>query len=174
MVDHGLTKCPLCMRFLRYDEYHDTISFSEESGLGNAAEQVEGATRSTAANLFHLRPLAYNELLHTPDNVAWGHAICNTRLGQQRCYSLPELREEGLKVGVVREEQTETFGFMSENWEMIRSPMGAVWSQLHGDVAESDPPPPSEADTQDSVEALEVPIVEDDTSESKSLPQHRP
>ena len=72
-----------------------------------------------------------------PENVAWGHAICNTRLGQRRCYSLSELIEMELKVGIIRPEGVETFGWISHDREMIRSPQGSVWIQLHGDVAES-------------------------------------
>ena len=55
-MSHGLTKCPLCMRFIRYDELHATVSFDEESGLENAGFQVGDTTRSTIVNLFHLVP----------------------------------------------------------------------------------------------------------------------
>lgn len=136
----GLASCPLCMRFLKYPEFHETVSYSDESGLINAGEQVEGATRSTVVNLFHLMPLLYHELTHVPTNIGWGHAICNTRLGQRPCYSLHQLVESDLKVGVVRDEGiVETFGWISEDWLMIRSPNGAVWMQLNGDGVEGPP-----------------------------------
>jgi hypothetical protein len=146
VLRHGLVCCPLCMRFLSYQELHATVSFEEESGLVNAAEQVKGATRSTVVNLFHLMPLLYNELTHIPRNVGWGHAVCNTRLGQRPCYSLQQLVERDLKVGIVRPEGIETFGWISEDWMMIRSPNGAVWIQLNGDIDEGPPQEPATFD----------------------------
>jgi hypothetical protein len=140
IMSHSLTKCPLCARFIRYKELHETVSFLEESGLENAAEQVKDTTRSTIVNLFHMMPLIYNELRHTPENMAWGHAICNTRLGQRKCYSLRELIDNELKVGIIYPEGIETFGWISNDFQMIRSPNGAVWIQLHGDIAENIPP----------------------------------
>ncbi len=131
---HGLTCCPLCMRTLDYSQLHSTITFEDEAGTGNAGAQIIGATRSTAVNLFHLIPLGYSSLEHSPKQIAWGHAICNSRLGQRRCYSLQELKEMDLKVGVIREQGVETFGWISEDFEMIRSPYGAVWIQLNGDT----------------------------------------
>ena len=140
---HGITCCPLCLRTLEYEQLHSTIVFEDEAGTGNAAFQIEGATRSTHVNLFHLIPLVYTSLEHRPEQIAWGHAICNTRLGQRRCYSLQELKERDLKVGVIREEGIETFGWISEDFQMIRSPYGAVWIQLNGDtVTEEDLTPP--------------------------------
>ena len=153
VVRHGLTSCPLCMITLSYSELHDTVSFDDAEGLTNAAVQIEGATRSTIVNLFHLQPLLYDELTHTPRNVGWGHAVCNTRLGQRICYSLHQLHEMDSKVGIVHEDgSVETFGWISDDWLMIRSPEGAVWIQLNGDgdtgapdetetFDETDPPP---------------------------------
>lgn len=136
----GQTSCPLCMRFLAYSELHATVSFVDEGGLTNASEQIEGATRSTVVNLFHLMPLLYHELTHIPRNIGWGHAVCNTRLGQRPCYSLHQLIDMDLKVGIVREEGlVETFGWISTDWLMIRSPNGAVWMQLNGDGVEGSP-----------------------------------
>jgi len=134
VLRHGFCCCPLCSRFIRYSELHDTISFQGEDALANAATQVEGSTRSTIVNLFHLSPLVYHSLTHIPENIAWGHAICNTRLGQRKCYSLSELQDMDLKIGIVREEGIETFGWMSQDWQMIRSPNGAVWIQINGDT----------------------------------------
>ncbi len=148
VLRHGLTCCPLCLKILHYQELHETVGFEEEAGLGNAALQVEGATRSTVVNLFHMEPLVYGSLEHAPRHVAWGHAIFNTRLGQRKCYSLPELQAMDLKVGIVREENIETFGWISRDYKMIRSPNGAVWIQLNQDIlqdeqaAEAEGPPP--------------------------------
>lgn len=139
VIRHGLTSCPLCLRFIRYDELHGTVSFDEEEGLGNAALQVEGATRSTIVNLFHLRPLLYHSLVHIPENLAWGHAVCNTRLGQRPCYSLSEIIAMGRKVGIVQEAGIDTFGWISDDDVMIRSKGGAVWIQLNGEGADGPP-----------------------------------
>jgi hypothetical protein len=143
----GLASCPLCMRFLSYPELHATVSFQDESGLTNAGQQIEGATRSTIVNLFHLMPLLYDELTHIPNNIGWGHAVCNTRLGQQPCYSLKQLVDMDLKVGIIREEGlVETFGWISSDWLMIRSPNGSVWMQLNGDDMEGPPQEPEAFD----------------------------
>jgi hypothetical protein len=158
VLKQGLTACPLCTRLLRYSDLHETVSFNDQNGLINAAEQIEGATRSTVVNLFHLMPLLYHDLTHVPGNIGWGHAICNTRLGQRPCYSSDQLMELDRKVGVVLETgEVETFGWISDDWLMIRSPNGAVWIQLNGDVEEGPPidqavfdkaaePPPPEYD----------------------------
>lgn len=143
VLRRGLTSCPLCLRFITYPELHATVSFEDEGGLINAGEQIEGATRSTVVNLFHLMPLLYHELTHIPSNIGWGHAVCNTRLGQRPCYSLQQVIEMNLKVGFVRDEGVlETFGWMSADWLMIRSPNGAVWMQLNGDITEGAPEEP--------------------------------
>lgn len=130
----GVTSCPLCLRLISYSELHEMVTFEEENALENASLQIEGATRSTIVNLFHMEPLVYQTGNHSPDKIAWGHAICNTRLGQRRCYSLKELQEMQLKIGIIREDSIDTFGWISEDELMIRSPGGAVWIQLHGDT----------------------------------------
>lgn len=140
VLRHGLTSCPLCSRLIRYQELHSMLTLDEEQALENAAVQIEGATRSTVVNLFHIDPLKYDRLSHLPDTVAWGHAVCNTKLGQRKCYSLDQIQEHGMKVGLVLEEGIETFGWLSADWEMIRSPGGSVWARLCGDVAEGPPP----------------------------------
>jgi hypothetical protein len=134
VIRHGLCCCPLCLRLIRYEQLHGIVSFEDTIGNENAAEQVEGATRSTIVNLFHLLPLRYDSIRHIPENVAWGHAICNTRLGQRPCHSLAELIEEDLKVGIIKEEGIETFGWISDDYEMIRSPLGTVWIQISKDM----------------------------------------
>ncbi len=129
-LSHGVTSCPLCLRLIQYRELHEMIDLADEESLGNAALQVEGATRSTIVNLFHLEPLRYDRLDHRPECVAWGHATCNTKLGQRKCYSMPELQSEGYKIGIVADEGIETFAWMSANWEFIRSPQGSVWIRI--------------------------------------------
>ena len=91
------------------------ISLEDEDALSNAGLQLEGATRSTIVNLFHLDPLNYGRLDHVPRKVAWGHATCNTKLGQRRCHPLKELMETGNKVGLIRPEGVDTFGWISSN-----------------------------------------------------------
>lgn len=138
VLRHGLTCCPLCLRFIKYGELHEMVSFDETVGLENAASQIEGSTRSTIVNLFHLLPLRYDSLQHIPASVAWGHAVCNTRLGQRSCLSLADLIKQGKKVGIITPGGIETFGWISNDMKMIRSPKGAVWIQLNGDMSEAD------------------------------------
>ena len=134
LIRAGQTACPLCMGLIRYDELHGQVEFEDESALLNAGEQVADATRSTVVNLFHLEPLVYSSIEHDPTNVAWGHATCNTKLGQRKCYSFQELITSGAKIGTVDESGSiQTFGWGSENLEMIRSPMGAVWIRVSED-----------------------------------------
>lgn len=130
---HGLTACPLCTRFITHRELHEMLVLDDEDGLENAGLQVAGATRSTIVNLFHLEPLRYDRLDHVPSTVAWGHATCNTKLGQRRCFSVAELTRDGEKLGLIKEAGIETIGWMSPNWEMIRSPRGAVWIRICSD-----------------------------------------
>lgn len=142
LIRHGLCCCPLCLRLIRYEHLHEMVAFANATGNENASEQIEGATRSTIVNLFHVLPLRYDMIRHIPENVAWGHALCNTRLGQRPCYSLSELIESNLKVGIIKEEGIETFGWISSDYEMIRSPLGAVWIQLSRDMDEDESLPP--------------------------------
>jgi hypothetical protein len=131
-------------------------SYEASAGTENAAEQVEGATRSTIVNLFHLLPLKYDSIIHIPQNIAWGHHDCNTKLGQRLCYSLAELQEMDWKVGVIKPEGIETFGWISTDFLMIRSPLGAVWIQIVGDYGAS-------TETEDlSAEMEEVSSIEPD------------
>ncbi|MFD0893353.1 hypothetical protein KBB96_18160 [Luteolibacter ambystomatis] len=136
VMRHALTACPLCTRFIRYGELHDMLALDEEDALENAGLQVEGATRSTIVNLFHLEPLRYDRLDHVASSVAWGHATCNTKLGQRKCYSIEELIEQGAKVGLILEDTVETFGWLSPGWEMLRSARGAVWIRICPDRGE--------------------------------------
>lgn len=130
----NIAACPLCLRHLDYTELHEMINFDDESGNANAALQSEGATRSTIVNLFHMQPLLYSGLMHTPENMAWGHAVCNTRLGQRKCYPISVLEEDGLKIAVIDSNTVNTFGWISRDFEMIRSRQGSVWIRLNGDI----------------------------------------
>jgi hypothetical protein len=136
VMRHGLAACPLCTKLISHAELHDMLSLDDEDALENAGLQVEGATRSTVVNLFHLEPLRYDRLDHKPAAIAWGHATCNTKLGQRRCFSIAELTQDGEKVGLIKEEGIETIGWISPGWEMIRSPRGAVWIRICSDRGE--------------------------------------
>jgi len=142
VIRHGLCSCPLCLRLIKYEQLHETVSFEDAIGNENAAEQIEGATRSTIVNLFHILPLRYDSIQHIPENVAWGHAVCNTRLGQRPCHSLAEVIATDLKIGIIKPEGIETFGWISSDYEMIRSPLGAVWIQLSRDMDGDEFTPP--------------------------------
>ena len=144
VLKRGLCICPLCLQSIRYKQLHAMADFTEAFDADNAAEQVPGATRSTIINLFHIDPLRYDSISHIPSNIAWGHHICNTRLGQRPCVSLKELIDLDRKVAVLTEEGTETFGWISVDRRMIRSPDGAVWIQISGDSGTS-PLPDDEA-----------------------------
>lgn len=138
LTRNGLTNCPLCLKQVRYAELHDTVSFSEEETLLNAAAQIVNATRSTIVNLFHVQPVTYSDVCHNARNVAWGHAICNTKLGQRRCYSLAELEDIGIKIATVRNGSVDTFAWASDSFEMLRSPRGAVWIRITSDHLSAD------------------------------------
>lgn len=136
---NGLSICPLCLRVIDYTELHQQVEFLQVEGQLNAGLQVAGATRSTTANLFHLEPLVYESLNHRPTSVAWGHASCNTLLGQRHCYSLAELVEAGRKLGVISgDDELVTIGWISEDFKMIRSPYGAVWIQISPEMPEEE------------------------------------
>jgi hypothetical protein len=126
------------LKQIRYSELHETILFSEEDALLNAAAQIINATRSTIVNLFHVQPLTYSDVCHNAQNVAWGHAICNTKLGQRRCFSVVELEDMGIKIAALRHGRFETFAWASDSFEMLRSPKGAVWIRITSDHLEGD------------------------------------
>ena len=136
VISGGITACPLCGKKIKYSQLHAMLDLSGAAGLGNAGAQVQGATRSTIVNLFHLDPLRYGALLHEPKTVAWGHAVCNTVLGQRKCHPLAALQEDGMKLGIIAEDGIETFGWMSKDFEMIRSSAGDVWIRLVASVVE--------------------------------------
>lgn len=165
VLRHGLCSCPLCLRLIRYEQLHEIVSFDDALGNENASEQIEGSTRSTIVNLFHLLPLRYDSIRHIPENVAWGHAVCNTRLGQRPCHSLAELIETDLKVGIIKEEGIETFGWISSDFEMIRSPLGAVWIQLSRDMDGDEFTPPQLSEEDEGSIGSTVPLIETDDIE---------
>lgn len=134
IIRNGYSICPLCLKFFYYNELHATVSFDDTVGLENAGVQVEDSTRSTIVNLFHINPLNYQTLEHLPSTVAWGHAICNTRLGQRKCYSINAIQNMDKKVGIIKPDGIFTFGWISDDYKMIRSPRGAVWILLNEDV----------------------------------------
>ncbi|WP_332236833.1 hypothetical protein [Sporolactobacillus sp. KGMB 08714] len=122
ILRNSITCCPLCEQTIEYNELHEMISFDGASGLANSQEQVEGSTRSTAVNLFHMVPLVYETLEHKPNQVAWGHATCNTRLGQRVCLPLYKLKQEGKHLCLVHDEKRPydvDFGWISENKQFI-------------------------------------------------------
>lgn len=168
VLRHGLCSCPLCLRLIRYEQLHEIVSFEDSVGNDNASEQVEGATRSTIVNLFHILPLRYDSIRHIPENVAWGHAVCNTRLGQRPCHSLAELMETDLKVGIIKEEGIETFGWISSDYEMIRSPLGSVWIQLSRDMDGDEFTPPQLSEEDEGSTGSSIPIVLQDEEEGSS------
>jgi BstXI restriction endonuclease len=169
VIKHGLCTCPLCLRFIRYEDLHQIVSFDDAVGNENASDQIEGATRSTVVNLFHILPLRYDYIRHIPENVAWGHAVCNTRLGQRPCHSLAELIDTDLKVGIIKEEGIETFGWISSDYEMIRSPLGAVWVQLSNDMDGDEYTLPQIGDGDEGSIGSSTPIVLQD--EEEDVPQ---
>lgn len=168
VLRHGLCSCPLCLRLIKYQQLHEIVSFEEAIGNENAANQVEGSTRSTIVNLFHILPLRYDSIRHIPENVAWGHAVCNTRLGQRPCHSLAELIETNLKVGVIKEEGIETFGWISSDYEMIRSPLGAIWIQLSRDMDGDEYTPPQIGEEDEGSIGTSIPIVLQDEEEENT------
>jgi hypothetical protein len=148
VIREGSCCCPLCLRIVHYEELHKMVTFDDASGLGNAGMQVVGATRSTAVNLFHIQPLIYHALVHIPTNVAWGHAVCNTRLGQRHCFGVDELKAQSRRVLIAKADgTTDELGWISEDGLMVRSPNGAVWIQLNGDIAEGPPAEPAVFDS---------------------------
>lgn len=128
IVVRGEARCPLCGRPLLYKELHEMLDLTEAAGLANAGVQIIGATRSTAINLFHMQPLLYGrELHHRPRLVAWGHAICNTLLGQRACIPLHQMAAEGFELS---RKDGGPWGFSSTDESMLRSEDRGVWARL--------------------------------------------
>lgn len=132
ITHNGKTSCPLCQGVIRHNELNELISFENEEGLENSAEQV-GSTRSTKINLFHMVPLCYKSLEHKPTQVSWGHAICNTKLGQRRCYSYSELKNTEIKIEIRERQNRRLLGYTNEEKTFIRSENGDVWIRISND-----------------------------------------
>ena len=72
-----------------------------------------------------------------------------------------------LKVGIIKEDGIETFGWISDDYEMIRSPLGAVWIQLSQDMDGEDYTPPSLGEDDEGSVDSSVPLIlqEEDISQ---------
>lgn len=134
MMRGNITTCPLCLNTISYEELHSRISLENEESLSNSGIQVAETTKSTVVNLFHMIPLEYESLFHAPQYVSWGHATCNTKLGQRRCYSLEEIKSMDTKVAKIHGNEITTFGWISADDKMIRSPLGSVWIKITNDI----------------------------------------
>lgn len=60
VISKSFTACPLCKKTIQYEYLHKMLEMEDEDQLANAGQQVFGATRSTEVNLFHIKPLLYN------------------------------------------------------------------------------------------------------------------
>ena len=125
----GKTTCPLCQKAIKHSELNELISFEDEDGLGNSSEQV-GSTRSTKVNLFHMVPLCYASLENIPTQVSWGHATCNTRLGQRQCFSLHDLKLSDIEISSKEGRENILLGYANRAKNFIRSENGDVWIRI--------------------------------------------
>lgn len=129
IMHNGITTCPLCQRIIKHSELNELISFDDEEGLENSTEQV-GSTRSTKVNLFHMVPLCYSSLENTPKQVSWGHATCNTRLGQRQCFSYHDLLSTEIEIGISEGSTRRLLGYANAAKNFIRSENGDVWIRI--------------------------------------------
>lgn len=129
IMHNGKTTCPLCQRVIMHNELNELISFDDEEGLTNSTEQV-GSTRSTKVNLFHMVPLCYATLENIPTQVSWGHATCNTRLGQRRCFSYHDLLETEIEIEINDGQGQRLLGYANATQNFIRSQTGDVWIRI--------------------------------------------
>ncbi len=129
LTHNGKTTCPLCQKIIKHSELNECISFDDEEGLINSVEQV-GSTRSTKVNLFHMRPLCYASLENIPTQVAWGHATCNTRLGQRQCYSFSDLQQNNIEILINDGTTQRLLGYANLFRNFIRSENGDVWIRI--------------------------------------------
>ncbi len=120
IMHNGKTTCPLCQRVIMHNELNELISFDDEEGLTNSTEQT-GSTRSTKVNLFHMVPLCYSSLENIPTQVSWGHATCNTRLGQRRCFSYHDLLETEIEIEINDNQGQRLLGYANATRNFIRS-----------------------------------------------------
>lgn len=129
ILHNGKTTCPLCQKVILHSELNEMISFDDEEGLENSTDQV-GSTRSTKVNLFHMVPLCYSSLENIPTQVSWGHATCNTRLGQRRCYSFNDLQSTEIEIEIVEGQEKRLLGYANATQNFIRSKNGDVWIRI--------------------------------------------
>lgn len=129
IIHNGKTTCPLCQRVIKHSELNELISFEDEEGLENSTEQV-GSTRSTKINLFHMVPLCYASLENIPTQVSWGHATCNTRLGQRQCFSYFDLQNIDIEVEITESQNRRILGYANAAKNFIRSENGDVWIRI--------------------------------------------
>lgn len=129
ILHKGKTTCPLCQRVIMHHELSEVISFDDEEGLTNSTEQT-GSTRSTKVNLFHIVPLCYSTLENIPTQVAWGHATCNTRLGQRQCFSYHDLLKGEIEIMVNDGQEKRLLGYSNAAKNFIRSTNGDVWIRI--------------------------------------------
>jgi hypothetical protein len=129
IIHNGKTTCPLCQRVIKHSELNELISFEDEEGLENSTEQV-GSTRSTKINLFHMVPLCYASLENKPKQVSWGHATCNTRLGQRQCFSYFDLQKTEIKLELRENQDQRLLGYINAAKNFIRSENGDVWIRI--------------------------------------------
>lgn len=129
IIHDGVTTCPLCQRAIKHSELTELISFDDEEGLENSTEQV-GSTRSTKVNLFHMVPLCYSSLENIPTQVSWGHATCNTRLGQRQCFSFHDLQMTKIEIDINDGSEQRLLGYANATKNFIRSQNGDVWIRI--------------------------------------------
>lgn len=129
IMHHGRTTCPLFQKIIFYNELNEIISFEDEEGLENSTDQA-GSTRSTKVNLFHMVPLCYSSLENIPTQVSWGHATCNTRLGQRRCYSFNDLQTTEIEIEITQGQEKRLLGYTNATHNFIRSQNGDVWIRI--------------------------------------------
>lgn len=129
IMHNDKTTCPLCQRVIKYNELNELISFEDEEGLENSTEQV-GSTRSTKVNLFHMVPLCYSSLENIPTQISWGHATCNTRLGQRQCFPLNKLKESRIQILFNDGSGSHLLGYSTPSKNFIRSQSGDVWIRI--------------------------------------------
>lgn len=128
IIKNGYSCCPLCGEIISYNELHQMVDLTNKQGLANAQEQQNGITRSTEVNLFHISPLTFKSLEHKPSKIAWGHATCNTLLGQRTCLSLDQVKRENKEV--IIKNFNSSIGWMSKDNKFIRSENGDVWVKI--------------------------------------------
>ncbi|MEK4172989.1 BstXI family restriction endonuclease [Lysinibacillus sp. FSL L8-0312] len=139
IIQDSVTSCPLCLDKIYYTELHEMLSFEGASSLANSQEQVEGSTRSTKVNLFHMIPLVYETLEHKPKQISWGHAICNTKLGQRRCLSLKEIKNNGMEIHLIGEAgKPELFGWVDNTRTFMRTRNGEAWVNITEPISDAE------------------------------------